>query len=502
MTGEVLLRATALTKTYGSLVALLDASIEVRAGEVRSIVGANGAGKSTLIKLLTGAISPTAGTIEIGGQGVEAGNPTLMLKLGVACIYQHSNLAPAMSVLDNLYLGRQPTRGWGILDRRRQRADAVALLEKYQIDLDLDAKVSELTTVKRKEVEIAKALALDARILLMDEPTAWLSHSEVANLFKTIRTLKARGVGIIYISHILDELYEICDTVTILRDGKVVEDCAVVNITRLQLLRKFIGEKLAAEASGQSASVRSPRGTGEVRLVCQELTKKGVFQSISFDVYAGEIFCVTGLIGSRRSELVRAIFGADSFDSGRVVVEGRQVKAKNPTMAIRRGIGFVPEDRHRDGLMLKMSTEQNLVMSILGVVSRCGWLRRRRMARLAANQIYDLSITPAAPSKEVGKLSGGNQQKVLIGKWLQRRPEIFILDEPTVGVDVGAKSEVYAILRRLKAAGTAVLVVSSDMEEVMAISDRIMVMREGRVQGIYDAGTVSEQEIVAHVGGE
>ena len=502
MTGEVLLHATALTKTYGSLVALSDASIEVKAGEVRALVGANGAGKSTLIKLLTGAIRPTAGKIEIGGQAVEAGNPTLMLKLGVACIYQHSNLAPAMSVLDNLFLGRQPTHGWGILDRGRQRADAVALLEKYQIDLDLDAKVSELTTVKRKEVEIAKALALDARILLMDEPTAWLSHNEVANLFKTIRALRARGVGIIYISHILDELYEICDTVTILRDGKVVEDGAVTDITRLQLLRKFIGEKLAAEASGQSPSVRSPRGTGEVRLVCEELTKKGVFESVSFDVCAGEIFCVTGLIGSRRSELMRAIFGADSYDSGRVVVEGREVKAKIPTMAIRAGIGFVPEDRHRDGLMLKMSIEQNLVMSILSAVSRFGWLLRRRMARRAADQISELSITPATPSKEVGKLSGGNQQKVLIGKWLQRRPEILILDEPTVGVDVGAKSEVYAILRRLKAAGTAVLVVSSDMEEVMAISDRIMVMREGQVQGIYDAGTVSEHEIVAHVGGE
>jgi ABC-type sugar transport system ATPase subunit len=502
MNADTLLRATGLTKTYGPLVALSDASIALQAGEVRSLVGANGAGKSTLIKILTGAIRPDAGEIEIAGRPVAPGDPLRMLELGLACIYQHSNLAPAMSVLDNLYLGRQPTRGWGILDRRRQRADAETLLKRYRIDLDLNAKVSELTTAKRKEVEIAKALALDARILLMDEPTAWLSHSEVERLFQTIRTLKASGVGIVYISHILDELFEICDTVTILRDGKVVEDCPVASITRLQLLRKFIGEKLAAEASDQSGRTRHPRGTGEVRLVCEHLGKAGVFEDISFDVCAGEIFCVTGLIGARRSELMRAIFGADGFDSGRLLVRGGEVKAGSPAASIRRGIGFVPEDRHRDGLMLKMSIEQNLVMAILGLVSRLGLLRRRPMARAAARQIADLRILPPNARAEVRKLSGGNQQKVLIGKWLQKLPDILILDEPTVGVDVGAKSEVYAILRKLRAAGTAVLVVSSDMEEVMAISDRIMVMRAGRVQGIYEAGSVAEHEIVAYVGGE
>jgi ABC-type sugar transport system ATPase subunit len=502
MSADTLLRATGLTKTYGPLVALSDASIALKAGEVRALVGANGAGKSTLIKILTGAIRPDAGEIEIGGRPVAPGDPLRMLELGLACIYQHSNLAPAMSVLDNLYLGRQPTRGWGLLDRRRQRADAEALLVRYRIDLDLDAKVSELTTVKRKEVEIAKALALDARILLMDEPTAWLSHSEVARLFQTIRTLKASGVGIIYISHILDELFEICDTVTILRDGKVVEDCPVAGITRLQLLRKFIGEKLAAEASDRSARTRHPRGTGEVRLACEHLGKAGILEDISFDVCAGEIFCVTGLIGARRSELMRAIFGADGFDSGRLLIRGAEVRAGSPAASIRRGIGFVPEDRHRDGLMLKMSIEQNLVMAILGLVSRFGLLRRRPMADAAARQIADLRILPPNARAEVRKLSGGNQQKVLIGKWLQKLPDILILDEPTVGVDVGAKSEVYAILRKLRAAGTAILVVSSDMEEVMAISDRIMVMRAGRVQGIYEAGKVSEHEIVAYVGGE
>lgn len=502
MTGEYLLRARGLTKTYGALTALSDASLTLKPGEVRALVGANGAGKSTLIKILTGAIRPTAGEIEIAGEIVSPGNPRQMLELGIACIYQHSNLVPAMSVLDNLYLGRQPTRGWGLLDRRRQRSDAEVLLRRYGIDLDLDARVRDLTTVKRKEVEIAKALALDARILLMDEPTAWLSHSEVERLFRTIRMLQARGVGIVYISHILDELFAVCDTVTILRDGRVVEDCLVGEITRLELVRKFIGERLAAEASDRSEATRRPRGTGEVRLSCERLTRDGVFADISFDVCAGEIFCITGLIGAKRSELVRAIFGADRFNSGRVLVRNEDVTPDGPRRSIERGIGFVPEDRHRDGLMLNMSVEQNLSMATLGLVSRFGVLGSRRLREIADRQIAELRILPPDPGREVRHLSGGNQQKVLIGKWLERSPDILILDEPTVGVDVGAKSELYAILRRLRDSGCAILVVSSDMEEVMTISDRIMVMRMGRVQGIYEAGKVTEQEVVAYVGGE
>lgn len=502
MSDNVLLRATGLTKLYGPVAALSDASIDLKAGEVRSLVGANGAGKSTLIKILTGAIEPTAGVIEVAGRSVVPGDPQRMIDSGIACIYQHSNLVPAMSVLDNLFLGRQPTRALGFLDRRRQRAQAEKLLEDYRIHLDLDATVSQLSTVKQKEVEIAKALALNAKILLMDEPTASLSHSEVVRLFQTIRMLKGRGVGIIYISHILDELYEISDTVTVLRDGKVVADGALASITRYELLQKFIGEKLAAEAVNRAGVERQPRGTGEIRLSCQGLSRTGIFEDISFDVFAGEIFCVTGLVGARRSEVMRAIFGADRFDRGRVLVSGQELKVNKPVTAIRHGIGFVPEDRHRDGLMLQMSIEQNLVMATLPRVSRHGLLRRQAMRHVSSRQIADLNILPADPGRTVRQLSGGNQQKVLIGKWLEVRPRILILDEPTVGVDVGAKTEVYAILRKLKAAGTAILVVSSDLEEVMTLADRIMVMCDGRIQGTYDADTVREHDIIAHVGSQ
>jgi ABC-type sugar transport system ATPase subunit len=501
MSGDALLRATGLTKTYGSVVALADASLMVMPGEVRSLVGANGAGKSTLIKILTGAVRPNAGQIAIDGKTIEPGDPARMLSHGIACIYQHSHLAPAMSVLDNIFLGRQPTSRWGLLDRRRQRQDAEALLKLRKIDLDLDSKVRDLPTVKRKEVEIAKALAMNARILLMDEPSAWLSHSDVARLFETIRALKASGVAIVYISHILDELYAICDTVTVLRDGRVVGDCAVADISRGALLHKFIGGKLAVEGINGPKRRGSSGLSGDERLICKGLSRSGVFENISFEVRSGEIFCITGLVGSKRSELVRAIFGADAFDAGELVIEGVPTKPKTPISMIRLGLGFVPEDRHRDGLMLTMSVGRNLTMATLDLVSTFGLLRTRAMARGVALQISRLSIAPADPRIETRKLSGGNQQKILIGKWLLRAPRILILDEPTVGVDIGAKAEVYEILRALRASGTAILVVSSDMEEVMTIADRIMVMRAGRVEGIYDADNVTQREIVEHVGG-
>ena len=502
MSARLRLRATGLTKTFGSLVALANASLSLEAGEVRSLVGANGAGKSTLVKILTGALRPNAGEIQIDGRTIEPGNPARMLAHGVACIYQHANLAPALSVLDNIYLGRQPTRGWGLLDRRRQRRDAEALLALRGINLDLDARVRDLSTVKRKEVEIAKALALNARILLMDEPTASLSHSDVYRLFEIIRTLTASGVAIVYISHILDEIYQICDTVTVLRDGSVVEDCRIADISRRALLHKFIGERLAAEASDRATRRASPGLAGQARLVCRGLSRLGAFENINLDVRSGEIVCITGLIGSKRSELVRAIFGADAVDGGELVVEGVSTKRRTPLAMIRLGVGFVPEDRHRDGLMLSMSVEQNLAMAALDMFSNFGVLRSLRMRRAAARQIDELSVVPTHPRVAVRNLSGGNQQKVLIGKWLIRKPRILILDEPTVGVDVGAKAEVYAILRALKAEGTAILVVSTDIEEVMTLADRIIVMREGRVEGLYAAGQLTEREIVERVGGD
>ncbi|WP_166373172.1 sugar ABC transporter ATP-binding protein [Psychromonas sp. SA13A] len=498
----ILLSARNLTKKYGSLTALNNASLELRAGEVRSLVGANGAGKSTLIKILTGAIDANQGKVLLDGVPLKLGDPTTMLEAGIGCIYQHSNLVPALSVLDNIYLGRQPVLSFSRLDRKKQRAEAEELLLKYSLKLDLDAIVSTLPTVRQKEVEIAKALALNAKVLLMDEPTAWLSHTEVNNLFTTVRNLQASGVGIIYISHMLDELYAICDSVTILRDGNIVEDCAISDLTRQELLEKFIGKTLAQAATKTNQHAQKEHVPEDVILRCENLSKKGEFDDISFDLAKGEILCITGLIGSKRTELMHTIFGSNSLDSGRIFLEGAEYENRSPANAIKHQIGFVPEDRHRDGLMMQANIQDNLLMVSHDKIAKFGIVNQIKVDQRVSKQIKQLNITPADPNKIVSKLSGGNQQKVLIGKWLELHPKVLILDEPTVGVDVGAKSEIYTLIRKLRDQGTAIIVVSSDMEEVMGIADRIMVMCSGKKQGIYNAASISQQKIIAYVGGE
>jgi ABC-type sugar transport system ATPase subunit len=499
---QPLIRGTGLTKIYGSLVALNAANIAVMPGEVRALIGSNGAGKSTLIKILTGAVSPTLGSVEIDGVAAPLGDPREMIRRGVACIYQHSNLAPDMSVLDNMYLGRQPTSRLGVVAVKQQRRNARELLDRHGIDLDLDTVVRSLPTVKQKEVEIMKALALDARVLLMDEPTGWLAASEVAKLHATIRALKARGVGIVYISHILDEIFAVCDTMTIMRDGKVIAESAVADIDRSKVVHLMVGEKLARESEQAGQHQRKPRGTGQILLSAAKLGKRGVFEDVTFDLYAGEILCITGLIGSKRTEMVRTLFGSDRFDTGTLEIEGKRVNFTSPGQAIASGIGFVPEDRHREGLMLDMSVAENLAMATLSHFRRGILLSGRRMLDSARRMIESLSIQPPDGQRPVRLLSGGNQQKTLLGKWLNLSPRIIILDEPTVGVDVGAKAEIYAILRRERDRGVGVLVVSSDLEEVMTVADRIGTMVTGRLTSLMDADTTEMHRVVRAIGGE
>lgn len=496
-----IVRATGLTRHYGNLVALSDADFSVGPGEVRALIGSNGAGKSTLIKVLTGAVVPTRGTVEIGGAIAPTGDPLEMIRRGVACIYQHSNLAPALSVLDNIFLGRQPTRRFGLVDTNRQRREAENLIERHGIDIDLDAEVGSLPTVKQKEVEILKALVLDAKVILMDEPTGWLAAGDVARLHDTIRTLKARGVGIVYISHVLDEIFAVCDTVTIMRDGRIVAERRVADTSRAEVVRIMVGEKLARDASDAALRQRYPRGTGEVRLRVRDLTRRGALGGVSFDLHAGEIVCLTGLIGSKRTELVRALFGDYRVDGGTIEIDGRPVSLHAPPDAIALGVGFVPEDRHREGLMLDMTVAENLAMATIDRFRKGPFLRRRAMAGAGQRVIDDLSIRPADGSRVVRLLSGGNQQKVLVGKWLSRAPRIMILDEPTVGIDVGAKAEIYALLRRERGRGAAILVVSSDLEEVTTIADRIGVMVSGRLVAMHDAGSIDIDGLVREIGG-
>ena len=497
-----LLQAHGLTKVYGTLTALQNAGLTLMPGEVRALIGANGAGKSTLIKILTGAVTPTSGSVSLDGKALPLGRPEEMIRHGIACIYQHSNLAPAMSVLDNICLGRQPIRRFGLLDRPRQRRDVTALLDRYGIDLDPDALVGTLPTVKQKEVEIAKALALDARVLLMDEPTGWLAASEVRRLHDTIRMLKARGVGVVYISHLLDEIFTICDSMTIMRDGRVIAESAVADITRVQVIEKMVGDRLARESAAAAKTERRARGTGQVRLKVEGLGLRGVFRDVSFDLHAGEILCITGLIGSKRSEMIHALFGSAPHDSGKILLDGQPVAFRSPAQAIAGGMGLVPEDRHRDGLMLGMVVTENLVMAMLNRFRRGIFLRRGAVTGGVKTTIAALNIQPPGGDALVGRLSGGNQQKVLIGKWLNLAPGVLILDEPTVGVDVGAKAEIYAILRAERDRGAAVLVISSDLEEVMTVADRIGVMVAGRLVWVEDAATLSMQRLVVGIGAD
>ena len=501
MDDHPLIDGQGLGKTYGNLAVLIDADFSVSAGEIRAVVGSNGAGKSTLIKILTGAITPTSGVLKVGGNELQFGSPTEMIKNGIACIYQHSNLAPAMTVLDNIFLGRQPTKRFGFLDRKRQRREAEELLQRHDIHIDLDALVSTLPTVKQKEVEILKALALNARVLLMDEPTGWLAASDVTKLHATIRSLKSKGVGIVYISHMLDEIFSVCDTVTVMRDGRIISEGKVADITRPKLVKLMVGEKLAKDSAQAGQFKRKAGGTGMALLSAHRLTKKGVFSDISFEVCAGEIFCITGLIGSKRTELLHTLFGSDQFDSGELKVSGKVVSFKSPTAAMTSGIGFVSEDRHRDGLMLGLSVSNNLVMATIKQFQRLGLLKRSEIHNATGKMIADLNIQPPDRAKLVRLLSGGNQQKVLLGKWLNLKPKILLLDEPTVGVDIGAKAEIYGLLRAERDRGAAILLVSSDLEEVITISDRIAVMVSGRLVAIHDADKTSLSEIIGEIGG-
>lgn len=498
---DPVLIATGLGKRYGAAAALEGVDLSIRAGEVRALVGSNGAGKSTLVKILTGAVAPTSGTVRIAGEPVPLGQPGELIRRGVACIYQHSNLVPAMTVLDNIYLGRQPTRAGGLLDRKQQRRNAQKLLERHGIQLDLDAPVQSLSTVMQKEVEILKALALDARVLLMDEPTAWLSAREVHKLHATIRSLRASGVAIVYISHILDELFAVCDTATVLRDGRAVAECRIADVTRQELIEHMIGRPLGSEPSSGARQARQAGAGKPVRLRCVGLSRRGAFQDISLDLHAGEILCVTGLIGAKRTELLRAIFGSEPFDAGTLQIDGRPVRFRSPREAVAAGVALVPEDRHREGLMLDLSVADNLIMATLKRYRSGILLARGRVRQAAARLVQSLGVRTASTAMPVRNLSGGNQQKVLLGKWLDLGPRVLLLDEPTVGVDVAAKADIYALLRAERQRGTGILVVSSDLEEVMALADRIAVMALGKLVRVHDAASTTRELVMEDMGG-
>ncbi|WP_022954694.1 sugar ABC transporter ATP-binding protein [Leucothrix mucor] len=502
MSNELLLETIEVSKRFGEFVALKSANIEVRAGKVLGFVGSNGAGKSTLIRVITGAHAPSSGTVKVRGKVVEKADPALMRSLGIACIYQHSSLVSTLSVIDNIFLGRQIRNRFGLVNGKAQRKRLQEVMTQFEITVDPDEEVGRLTPVSQKEVEILKALVASADVILMDEPTAWLSLSEVKTLHTTIRKLSAAGKGVVYISHVLDEVFEICDDITILRDGTMIWTGPEADIDRPKLVNLMVGEALGEASRAAMTAERHPRGNGEVRLATKGLTKNDVFHDISFEAYAGEILCFAGLIGSRRSEVVKCLFGDDKPNSGEILSEGKAIRFKSPSAAIASGICLVPEDRHAEGLCLQHSTLENIVIPSLETLSQKSILNRQSMADMCDRQIKGLNILPPDPHKVVGRMSGGNQQKVLLGKWIEKNPKVLILDEPTVGVDVGAKAEIYATIRKLRDTGTAVIVVSSDLEEVMTLADRILVFNKGRITSTFDGGEVDNDTLIQAIGGE
>jgi len=487
---DCILQMERITKRFPGVVALSEVSLACRKGEVHALVGENGAGKSTLVKILSGAYLPDDGQIVFKGREVELDSPRRAQQLGIAIIMQEFNLLPYLTVQENVFLGREP-RGWlGFIDTREAAQRSRELLHAMSVDIDVFELVDRLSVAQRQFVEIAKALSLGADLLIMDEPSATLTGHELEYLFRVINGLKERGVTIIYISHRLDEIFGIADRVTVLKDGKYMGTRDVRDVTKSQLIRMMVGREM-----GEAFPARGTPA-GEIVLKVRGLTRKGVLHSVSFEVRAKEIVGLAGLVGSGRTELARAIFGADPIDSGQVELQGKAVEIKRPHDAVEAGIVLVPEDRKLEGLVDILSVRENIGLPNLGLLQRWGFVRSRQEAAHVQEKIQQLDIRTYGPDQLALNLSGGNQQKVVLGKWLVSAPKLIILDEPTRGIDVGAKAEIYRLMRQLAETGAAVLMISSELPEILGMADRILVMHEGRLVAEFEGARATEEEIL------
>lgn len=478
-----------ITKRFPGVVALGGVDFELERGEVHVLLGENGAGKSTLIKMLSGAYRPDEGEILLDGQRVEISSAAEAQRLGISTIYQEFNLVSELTVAENVFLGRQPRR-FGFVDRGRMRDKTRNLLGRMKVRIDAGEKVSNLGVARRQMVEIAKALSLDAKILVMDEPTASLSGQETERLFEIVEGLKEEGVGIVFISHHLDEVTEIGDRVTVLRDGKYV-DRVPADTDHAELVRMMVGRSIEDQYPRRKGEL------GEVLLEVKNLAREGVLEDVSFSLQAGEVVGMAGVVGAGRTELARAIFGVDPVDSGEVRVGGKVLRPGWPRESKRRGIGFITEDRKGEGIVPPLSVAENLGLAALSRYTRLGFVDRRRQREQARKMIEDLNIRTPGPEQEVRNLSGGNQQKVVIGKWLLAGSRVLIMNEPTRGVDVGAKVEIYELMNDLTEGGAGILMISSDLPEVLGMSDRILVMGEGRITGELPREEATQEKVMS-----
>ncbi len=490
----MLLKMEGIQKSFPGVLAIREGRLELAAGEIHALLGENGAGKSTLLKVLSGAHQPDAGTIHLNGEQITIAGPRDATERGIAVIYQEFNLIPQLSVAENLFLGREKTKS-GFITRADENTAAQGILRRLAAPFDATTPVGELTVAEQQLVEIAKALSQNAKILVMDEPTAALSGREVDALFAIVRDLKAQGIGIVYVSHRLDEIFQLCDTATVMRDGQWIATKPVSEWTRPKLIESMVGRALSAEFPPRDPEQK----IGAARLVVRNLVRGRAVQGVSFELRRGEILGLAGLVGAGRTEVARLLFGADPRDVGEIILDGKTLPLRSPQEAVQAGICLLTEDRKRQGLVLDLALRNNFGLPNLEKLGKLGFIDSAKERGAFGGYVESLLIKTPHQEQLARNLSGGNQQKVVLAKWLQANSEILIFDEPTRGVDVGAKYEIYVLMRKLATEGKAILMISSELPEVLGMSDRILVMRGGKITGEIEDATKATQEDVLHL---
>lgn len=488
---QSLVKLTNVSKTFPGVKALEDISLEIRHGEVHALVGENGAGKSTLIKILAGNYQPDVGSgIEIEGEEISGLTPMEAIKKGIIVIYQDFSLFPNLSVAENIAVSNQLEKRWKPINWKEMRETAKKALDTLGVDINPEASLETLSIAKQQLVAIARALACKAKLIIMDEPTSTLSGGEVELLFQIIENLKQRGIAILFVSHKLEELFKVCSIFTVIRDGRYIGTFDKEDMDNDKLIKLMVGRTVEFTHQGAASM-------GDVIMEVKNLSKKGNFKDISFQLHRGEILGITGLVGAGRTEIIQAVCGISCADSGEIFMEGRKVEIKSMEDAVKLGIGYVPESRLTEGLLLMKSVEDNIVITVFDrLKGALHLISRKKKEQLARDWIEKMDIRPGYPDMTVQKLSGGNQQKIVIAKWLAMEPKILIVDEPTNGIDVGAKSEIHDLLRRLSNQGMGIIMVSSELTEIMSISDNVLVIRRGKINGSFDGANIEQTMVM------
>ena len=479
-----------IDKSFDSNQVLKQAGFTLESGEVHALMGENGAGKSTLMKILTGVYTKDAGTVLVDGKEVNYKNPQEAEKAGIVFIYQELNVMFDLTVEENLFMGKEIHGKFGICDKKAMQKKAQEALNILGVNISPKTVMAELSVGQQQMVEIFKALMADAKVIIMDEPTAALTQSETVALFKVIESLRKKGVSMVYISHRMEEIFELCDRITVLRDGSYIGVKNIPETNMNEIVKMMIGREIGERYPSRNVKI------GKEVLKVKELTRKGTFHDVNFSVRAGEVLGVSGLMGAGRTEIMQAIFGNLSYESGTIEIDGKEVKISNPRQAMEHGIGFITEDRKTEGLMLDKSIRENISLCNLRRISKSSVISREAEKNMVAEAIKDLHIKCFGSYHECNNLSGGNQQKVVLAKWILTNPKILILDEPTRGVDIGAKKEIYSIINKLAAQGVAIIMVSSELPEVLGMSDNIMVVREGEVRGIISYEEANQERVM------